>query len=152
MRRLLFALAFGLAACATPEAGADPIQADPAHLLRCVAAAAVDRAALAQCSGAVARPCIEAEGAGTHSDVLCWSEETVAWRALIDAATARIEAGDADKGARLRPANEVWDAWLEQECYYRAYEYGAGVGEQVDLVRCSAELTTARAIDLLTEP
>jgi uncharacterized protein YecT (DUF1311 family) len=149
MRQLLFACALFLTACA--PAHADPIQANPELLNACIAAAGEDRAALEACRGSVARPCIELEGQGYHSDVLCWSEEISAWRELINVATTRIESNDADEGARLRPANAAWESWLDAECYYRAYEFGGGVGENVDRINCAADLTSARAIELLTE-
>lgn len=151
MRQLLFALALACGGHATP-ARADPLQASPEFLTTCVAGAGEDRTALEACRGSVARPCIDAEGQGYHSDVLCWSAEAEAWRSLIETTTVHIEAADADKGARLRPANTAWEAWLDAECNYRAYEFGGGSGEQVDRVRCAADLTTSRAIDLLVEP
>ncbi len=149
MRRLLIACAFALTACATPQAHADEILANPEVLRSCVTAAGADRAALAQCEGLMARDCFEAEGLSTMSEVLCWDRETNAWEDLVNANTVRIEAADAEKGARLRSANEAWAVWLEAECEYRAYEFGGGSGEQVDRVRCAAALTTARAIDLI---
>jgi uncharacterized protein YecT (DUF1311 family) len=149
MRPLLIACALGLTACATGEAGADPIQADPELLTACVTRADGDRAQLDLCRGVVARPCIEAEGVGTMSEVLCWSEEYAAWRKTVDDVAVRIAANDEERGARLRRANEAWSAWLDAECAYRSYEYGGGSGEQVDNVRCAAELATERAINQL---
>lgn len=149
MRQLFFALALLVSACAAPPASADQIAADHQLLRSCVAQASGDRAALAQCAGVIARACIEAEGVNTMSEVLCWSAEADAWQSEINAATTRIAAADPVEGEMLANANTAWTAWLDSECAYRAYEIGDGSGQQVDHVRCAADLTTARAIDLL---
>lgn len=149
MRQFFFALALLVSACATPPALADQIAADHQLVRSCIAQANGDRATLAQCGGVMARACIEAEGVSTMSEVLCWSAEADAWQSEINDATTRVAASDAVEGEMLTNANTAWSAWLDSECAYRAYEFGGGSGEQVDHVRCAADLTTARAIDLL---
>ena len=90
MRRLVVSVLLFVAACATAPAQADPIAADPALLETCIASANGDDAALQTCRGAVARPCMEAEGPSTMSAVLCWSAEADAWRSAMDAAVSRL--------------------------------------------------------------
>lgn len=149
MRQLFFALAFVLTACATPPASADPIAADPQLAQTCVARADNDYAALERCNGIVANACIEAEGPSTMALTLCWSAEYDVWRQMIETSTARIESDDAEKGVRLRRANEAWQAWLDAECDYFSYEFGGGSGEQVERAQCGVVLAHRRAIDLL---
>lgn len=148
MRQLIIAGVLALTAWVA-EARADPIQADPGLLDACIARAAGNSAGLDQCRGAMARPCIEAEGVGTMSEVLCWSEEHAAWQEVVASTTERLGANDEQKGARLHRANEAWTAWVDAECSYRSYEFGGGSGEQVDRVRCAADLAADRAISLL---
>lgn len=150
MRRLLLACASVLSACATPQACADPLPADPELIRTCVTRAGEDRSALQQCKGIVTRDCIEAEGGpNSMSDVLCRSAEADIWQALIDESTARIAEADPVDGALLAAANTSWSLWRQAECEYRAYEYGGGTGEQHDRVVCHLDLTSARAIDLI---
>ena len=74
MRRvgLIAALAFALVATAQcAPVRADPFESyNPDFVNACVAGAAADEATLHACLGAGARPCIEAEGSSTMSDVL----------------------------------------------------------------------------------
>jgi uncharacterized protein YecT (DUF1311 family) len=150
LRQLLFALAFTLAACATPSANADPLPADPQILRTCVAQASKDRVALSECVGHVTRACVEAEGGpNSMSDVLCRSAEADIWQTLIEEATVRIMAADPADGALLASANQAWTQWRDAECNYRAYEYGGGSGEQYDRVVCHLDLTATRAVDII---
>ena len=150
MRRLLLACALVLTACATPQAHADPLPADPELIRACVTQAGEDIASLRQCPGIVTRACVEAEGgSNAMSDVLCRSAEADIWQALIDEAAARIAAADPVDGELLAAANARWTQWRQAECEYRAYEYGGGSGEQYDRVVCHLALTSARAIDLI---
>lgn len=148
MRLLLIACALMLTACAT--AHADPLQANPERLQTCITAAGSDRAALEACRGSVARPCIEAEGPGYHSDVLCWSAESEAWRERITVTTAHLATSASYRdAARLNAANQAWSQWAEAECEYWAWEEGGGSGEQVDRVMCDARVSADRAITLI---
>jgi len=149
--RALVALTVALAAYAATPSSADPLEgADPQALDACVSAAGAAREALQLCVGAVARPCLEANGAGTMSDVLCWSAETDAWRAQIAGVTTRVAAADTYRDpARLRAANAAWSAWAVAECEYWALQEGGGSGEQVDRALCDARVSAARAIDLI---
>lgn len=150
MRQLFFALAFALSACATPQASADPLPADPQLLRTCVMQAGSDRAALQQCVGVVTRACIAAEGgSNSFSDVLCRSAEADIWEAVIAESTTRITGADPIDGELLATSSQAWNAWREAECNYRAYEYGGGSGEQYDRIVCQLDLTSARAIDLI---
>jgi uncharacterized protein YecT (DUF1311 family) len=150
MRRLLLACALVLTACATSQAHADPLPADPELIRTCVTQAREERAALQLCPGVVTRACVESEGGpNAMSDVLCRSAEADIWQALIDQATMRITAADPVDGELLAAANASWTRWREAECEYRAYEYGGGSGEQYDRVVCHLDLTSARAIDLI---
>lgn len=151
MRRILLSLAVALAACATTPSNADPLEgADSQALDSCVRSAGAARDALQRCVGAVARPCVEANGPSTMSDVLCWSAESDAWRAHIERATARLAADESYRDpARLASANAAWSAWAEAECEYWAWQQGGGSGEQVDRVLCDARVSAARAIDLI---
>ena len=153
MRQLFFALAFVVTACATPHANADILQADAQILRTCVARAGQDRVALQQCYGAMTNACVEAEGgSNAMTDVLCRSVEAETWQVLVEENTARITAADAADGELLAAANQAWTLWRDAECSYRAYEYGGGSGEQYDRVVCYLDLTSARAIDLITGP
>lgn len=152
MRRLFFALALVLSACATPQANADPLSSDPMILTSCVSEAGKDRDQLMQCALRMTRHCVAEEGgSNSFTDVLCTSAEADAWRALIDENTARIAAADATDGALLVTANQAWTQWREAECSYRAYEYGGGSGEQYDRVTCHLRLTVERAINLIAD-
>lgn len=150
MRRLLVCLTL-LAACATPRADADPFEAArPEHLRTCVERAGVSREALAQCVGALARPCVSEDGGATSSEVLCWSAEAHAWRVLDAQAQTRLQQAQTYRDpARLAAANAAWEAWADAECEYWAWEEGGGSGEQVDRARCHARVSAARAIDLM---
>jgi uncharacterized protein YecT (DUF1311 family) len=151
MRRLLIACALVLTGCASQQAYADPIPADPELIRACVAQAGQDRAVLQQCPGMVTRACIDAEGgSNSMSDVLCRSSEADIWQVLIDEATTRITAADPVDGELLNAANASWKQWRDVECIYRSYEFGGGSGEQYDRVVCYLDLTAARAIDLIT--
>lgn len=145
-----FALAAALAACATPSpASADPIAANPAAAGACLRAADATREAMGRCLGAVAEPCIDAEGPSTISYVLCWSAEYDAWRAIIDGAAPSLAALEPGRDpARLATANAAWSAWLDAECEYWAWQEEGGSGEQVDRAQCAARLAADRAIDL----
>lgn len=150
MRQLIFALAFVVAACASPHAAADVLRADARILSACVAEAGQDRTALQQCIGVMTRACVEEEGgSNSMSDVLCRSQESLAWQILITERTERIAATDPVDGELLAAANNAWTDWREAECAYRSYEYGGGSGEQYDRVACDLELTSTRAIDLI---
>lgn len=150
MRQLFFALAFVATACASPHAAADVLQSDARLLDACITQASGDRAALHQCVGVMTRACVQAEGgSNSMTDVLCRSSESLAWGALIDAASERIAAADPADGALLAAANNAWTDWREAECSYRAYEFGGGSGEQYDRVVCDLELTSGRAIGLI---
>ena len=152
LRQLLFALAVTLAACATLDADADPLPADPEILRTCVAQAGKDRAALSDCVGFVTRACIEAEGGpNSMSDVLCRSAEADIWQTLIEEATVRITAADPVDGELLAAANQTWTQWREAECNYRAYEFGGGSGEQYDRIVCHMTLTAVRAVNLIAD-
>lgn len=151
MRQILALLALALASCATPAAQADPLPADPELLNACVANA-IDEAALRQCRGAVARPCIEIEGSNSLSDVLCWSAEADAWRGVIDATMQRISAKQAYRDPqRLANAHQAWQAWVESECEYWAWEQGGGSGEQYARVQCAVDRAAERAVSLILE-
>ena len=151
MRQLFFALALLVTACATPPARADVLQSDARLLDACIAQTSGDRVALQQCVGVMTRACVEAEGgSNSMTDVLCRSSESLAWSAIIEAATERITAADPADGALLAAANNAWTEWRETECSYRAYEFGGGSGEQYDRVACDLELTSSRAIGLIT--
>ncbi|MCX7357322.1 MAG: lysozyme inhibitor LprI family protein [Alphaproteobacteria bacterium] len=150
MRQLFFALALLVTACVTLPARADVLQSDARILDACIAQASGDRVALQQCVGVMTRVCIEAEGgSNSMTDVLCRSSESLAWNAIIEAATERITAADPADGALLAAANNAWTDWREAECSYRAYEFGGGSGEQYDRVTCDLELTSSRAIGLI---
>jgi uncharacterized protein YecT (DUF1311 family) len=150
MFRACLAILAGLAVHACATADADPLPADPALLHACVAGANTEHAALEQCRGVVANPCIAEEGPSTMSTVLCWSAEAEAWEDVIARATARLNETQSYRDpARLARANEAWDAWAEAECEYWAWEEGGGSGEQVDRVECAARVTADRAIALL---
>jgi len=151
LRQLFFALALLVTACATPTARADPLPFNPEILRTCVAQAGQDRAALEQCRGLMTQDCIEAEGGSNSiSDVLCRSGESHAWLVLALEREAQISDVDPVEGRLLYAANLAWNEWREAECNYRAYEYGGGSGEQFDRIACDLELTSARAIDLIT--
>lgn len=151
MRQLFFALAFVVAACASPHAHADPLAADPQILRSCVLDAGKDRDALEQCVGQLTRSCIAEEGgSNSMTDVLCRSAEADVWQTLVEENTARIAAADPVDGELLATANAAWTQWREAECSYRAYEYGGGSGEQYDRINCHLRLTASRAIDLIT--
>ena len=89
MWRLVLALALRQLLHANQRAPTS-LQADPRLLEACIAN--TDHAALEGCRGVVARACIEAEGGGSFTDVLCWSAEADAWRARIDASMQRMNA------------------------------------------------------------
>jgi uncharacterized protein YecT (DUF1311 family) len=151
LRQIIFALAFVLSACATPSANADVLQSDPDILGACIAQARQDRAALEQCKGLMTRACVEAEGGtNAYTDVLCRSDEMLAWESIAPERTEAIALADPVDGELLAAANDKWQDWREAECNYRAYEYGGGSGEQYDRAVCYVDLTAARAIDLIT--
>ena len=154
MRRvgLVAALAFALVATANCAAvRADPFESyNPDFVNDCVAAAGADEAALRACLGAGARPCIEAEGSSTMSDVLCWDREATTWSELIERATNDMATRHTYRDPqRLAAANTAWTAWAEAECEYWAWEEGGGSGEQVDRVQCEARVSADRAITLI---
>lgn len=152
MRHWFFALAFVVTACATPEARADVLRADARILDACVVAAGQDRSALQQCIGVMTRACVEEEGgSNSMTDVLCRSQESMAWGVLINTRTESIAAADPVDGELLVAANNKWTDWRDAECDYRAYEFGGGSGEQYDRVACYLELTSTRAIDLIVD-
>jgi hypothetical protein len=155
MRRLgiIAGLAFALAAtvqCA--PVSADPFESYNAELVTaCVASAGAESAALHQCLGAGATPCIAAEGASTMAYVLCWDHEATTWRELVARASTDLSARQSYRDPeRLAAANTAWEAWVEAECSYWAYEEGGGSGEQVDRARCHARVNADRAITLIT--
>lgn len=151
MRQLIFALAFAATACATPHANADTMQVDPQILRTCVAQAGQDRAALSQCVGLVTRACVEAEGgSNSMTDVLCRSGEADVWTTIIEERTASITTADPVDGNLLATSSQAWETWRDVECEYRAYEYGGGAGEQYDRIVCYLDLTSERAISLIT--
>lgn len=83
------------------------------------------------------------------SEVLCWSAEYDAWRAIIDGAAPSLAALEPGRDpARFAAANAAWSAWLDAECDYWAWQEGGGSGEQVDRVQCAARLAADRAINL----
>lgn len=148
----IFVVALAAACAPTQAARADPLEgADPAALNACFAAEET-REALEQCRGMVTRACVEANGPGTHSDVLCSSAEADAWDALIAQETAELNRTQQYKDpARLAAANAAWSQWREAECDYWAWEEGGGSGEQVERVECAARVTADRAIALRLE-
>jgi uncharacterized protein YecT (DUF1311 family) len=118
-------------------------------LLRCVADAGTDQDALRRCIGAGANPCIATDGSATSSSVLCWSAEADSWRAILQRAVTDLNASHSYRDPqRLAAANTAWEAWVEAECDYWAWEEGGGSGEQVDRVQCLARVTGERAIAL----
>lgn len=151
MRQALFAFAFVLACAAPPlPALADPLDSQPDELLACVNAGRASREALNQCVGTQAQSCIENEGASYIADTLCWDAEAETWRGVIAQATLALSAHAPYRSAtRLDAANAAWFAWAEAECEYLSWEEGGGSGEQVQRVRCAANLHAERAISLI---
>lgn len=153
MRRLtlVVGLMFALAATARPVS-ADPFESYNAELVpACVSSAGVEEAALRQCIGAAATPCIAAEGASTMAYMLCWDHEATTWRELVTRASSDLSARQSYRDpARLAAANAAWEMWQESECDYWAWEEGGGSGEQVDRARCYARISAERAIALIT--
>lgn len=149
MLRAVSVVALMLMACAPVRA--DEYEAyDGALLADCLSGAGAEADAMRRCIGVSARACIDAEGGATNAYVLCWAKEADDWRTRIDVASAHLNAAHTYRDPqRLAAANAAWDAWLDAECEYWAYEQGGGVGEQVDRARCTAERTAERAISLI---
>jgi uncharacterized protein YecT (DUF1311 family) len=149
MLRLTLIFALTLLACAPVRA--DEMEGyDAARVQTCVASAGGEREALRRCIGASASPCVDAEGPATFAYVLCWSREADTWRQLMDAAAARLSAEQSYRDPqRYAAATTAWEAWVEAECEYWAWQEGGGSGEQADRVVCAANATAERAITLL---
>ncbi len=147
MRTLAAAFLFAFALCA--PARADPmVGADPAFIDRCLSAAAPDTRG--QCKGALANPCLEAEGfESTMALVLCWSAEADAWGALIDTQLTTLRARAPERSALLDGAQADWLAWRESECTYQSEPSAGGSGVQVVFALCAADLDAERAIALM---
>ena len=150
MRQLFFALALGITACATPEAGADlPDVTHAERVSACVTAAEGERAALNACKGAASQPCMEAAGGeSTLVMTMCLAEEGSAWEALMNAAQARL-AQRQETVAALTSAQNQWRAYREAECSYAVARWGEGSGARVELASCMANMAADRAIALI---
>ncbi|MGE0829084.1 MAG: lysozyme inhibitor LprI family protein [Hyphomonadaceae bacterium] len=143
MRAAIAALIFMGAA---PGARADALEGfDAAALEICAAAveAAGDEATV--CVGVAARPCIEANGAATMSEALCWSEESVFWARRAEAAAQRLAARDPARAAALSSVGKAFGQFVDQECSYRGATFQGGSGAQPAMARCAAELWAVRA-------
>lgn len=152
MRRSLAALAWGLAACATP-AGAD-VSYDPAEdrgaVETCIAGFETPEALREECRGVVEIPCTHSGeyGGATFELVLCHAREAEAWQAALDVRLTRLAADYPERAALLETAHAAWTAWREAECSYHRADAQGGSAEQVIAAQCQARMTFERVVEV----
>lgn len=149
MRRVGMILVFAFVCLSAPLPAAAQASNPNAALDACVAAAGASRAALEGCKGVVAEPCVEQPGGDTTGGMRrCYSEEALAWTAVLDGALARAME-NTQRATSLGASQEAWRIWRDAECRYQASMYEGGSLAGVIANSCNADLTADRAIALL---
>lgn len=150
MRQLFFALAFVLAACATPHASAsDALEPDYKPLLESCLNAAADDEAFSACRGAASRPCIDDDGGTTSGVIFCYYQELEVWTGRMDSAVRFLNERFPDSAETIADAQHSWTAFRESECRYQIQMWGEGSGARVAYMHCMAEMTADRALTLM---